>query len=235
MTTQITRRILELQAAIHRRGDDVGHDAERCPLCRPGLTAQLTRSERVAPARDLAHQLPELAQALGVVSADSVRPGTIRPVLGALELPQVQAIEGKVTVMGIELGTDQARALWAQLGEVLGEAQRHRRPRAWADLQAWLDHAFRPGVAVPYRETATRSLGEGLAVMDGTRRALVRVGIFQVAHLKRRRSGGFSGAVADYFPGSMGTGPRCPDAMLAFTGRRLVVRGEALESAGQVA
>lgn len=232
--TRPTRRALELQAAWHGGGDP-DHDQALCPLCRPELVARLERRERVAPAKAYPYTLPELPQALGVVSADTTRPGEVRPVLAALELPEVQAIGDRVTVLGVELGTDQARALWAQLGTVLGEAQRHRRPKAWADLQAWLDRAFQPGIPVRYREASTKARGEGLAVLDGDGRALVRVGIFQVAHLKRRRSGGFTGPIADYFPGAMGTGPACPDAMLAFTGRRVLVKGEALELAAQVA
>ncbi len=165
----------------------------------------------------------------------AVDPGTVRPVLAPLELAPLQVLGDGIQVLGVELGTDQARALWAQLGEALGLAQRHRRPKAWGDLQAWLDRAFRPGIPVCFRETVARSTGEGLAVLDGERRALVRVGIFQVAHLVRRKSGGFTGPIADYFPGAMGTGPNCPDAMLAFTGRRIVVRGELLEGAAQVA
>ena len=155
----------------------------------------------------------------------------VRPVLSALELAPLQVLGDGIRVLGVELGTDQARALWAQLGEALGEAERHRRPRAWADLQAWLDRAFRPGIRVQFRETATRTTGEGLAVLDGDRRALVRVGIFQVAHLARRKSGGWSGAIADYFPGALGAGPTSPDAGLAFTRRRILVRGELLEGA----
>lgn len=181
--------------------------------------ATLAHRERQAPARSRtwAHQLPELPPAPPAV----------------LVAPELRIEGDRITVLGVELGTDQARALWAQLGTALGEAQRHRRPKAWRDLQAWLDRAFQPGIRVSYREASTKVRGEGLAVLDGDGRAMVRVGIFQVAHLKRRRSGKYTGAIADYWPGPLGTGANCPDPGLAFTARRILVSGDALAAAVQ--
>jgi len=130
------------------------------------------------------------------------------------------ALAGELVRVGDRL-LDQAEAvrLWAELGDALGLAERERRPRAWSFLVDWLDLAFLEAVEVEVREAKIRKPGRAIRVAPD--RALVRIEPFAVAHLRlrTRRSRTWTGAVAYYWPGSMGTGPRNPDPLLGFTGR----------------
>ena len=157
----------------------------------------------------------------------------LEPPESMLEAPTVERAGEGIEVMGAHLDVDQARALWARLGELLEEGQRARRPRAWADLQRWLDTAFRRGCSLEYRETATTNRGRGLTILEAPRRALIRVGLFQVAHLQRRGSGSWTGPIADYVPGALGVGPHGPDAQFAFTARRVVIAASAMAAMGK--
>lgn len=141
---------------------------------------------------------------------------------GPVERPKV-VLAGELVRLGDQL-LDQGEAvrLWAELGEALGLAERERRPRAWAHLVTWLDVAFLGAPTVEVREGKARISGPAYRYADG-RRALVRLGPFTVAHLRLRRKAAktFTGMAANYFPGSMGLNPRNPDALLAFTNRRI--------------
>jgi len=124
----------------------------------------------------------------------------------------------------------EAVRLWAELGAVLGLAERERRPVAWSFLVDWLDLAFRDAVDVEIREAKARKRAR--AILVAPNRAMVRLEPFAVAHLRlRTASRTWTGAVAYYWPGNMGTDPRNPDPMLAFTGRTVRASLAALEAA----
>lgn len=161
--------------------------------------------------------------------------------LARLEVPRVVArpsvgLAGELVRVGDRV-LDQAEAvrLWVELGDVLGLAERERRPRAWGFLADWLDEAFAVSLEVEVREAKTKLQGRAV-LLDGGRRALVRVGPFAVAHLRLHKPGSrtFTGAVAYYFPGSMGVDARNPDPLLSFTSRRIRATRRVLEHAPEV-
>jgi len=161
----------------------------------------------------------------------------------ALELAALQAeapaarpkvaLAGELVRVGGQL-LDQVEAvrLWAELGAVLGLAERERRPVAWSFLVDWLDRCFLEAVPVQVQEGPARL--EGLAIRVLEDRALVRVGPFAVAHLRLRTtpsSRTWTGPVAYYWPGALGTDPRNPDPHLGFTRRTIRASRQVLELA----
>jgi hypothetical protein len=147
----------------------------------------------------------------------------------ALERPRPQVLAtGGVRLGELELSPTEA-------AELLIALERHRHPKAWRDLEAWIDHWFR--LAVPVRVQEARARGTtgprvelgGLVVRTSPGQAMVRLAPFQVAHLVARRARPWwSGPVADYSPGPLGTGPGSPDARPWFGVRRVRVAAELL-------
>lgn len=145
--------------------------------------------------------------------------------------PRVALAGSRVRVGDRVLDQAEAVRLWSELGDALGLAERDRRPRAWANLVAWLDRAFADGAPVTVREG--RQPLQGRAILVSPTRALVRLEPFAVAHLRRRsaRSRSWTGTVAQYWPGSRSLSPDQPDAHLAFTERRIRASSSALVDA----
>lgn len=184
----------------------------------------MTRPAPIARRRQLAPESSSAVLALAKLTA----PGP------TAKRPRV-ALAGELVRVGNTMLTQvDAVRLWADLGSALGMAERERRPLAWSYLVEWLDTVFQDGADLEVRELRERLVARVIRI--GPRRALARVGPFAVAHLRllRPRSRTWTGRVAHYFPGPMGTGPSNPDPLVSFTTRTIRAHIAQLEAAPEV-
>lgn len=181
-------------------------------------------SRPLAATRPALSQLVQPGHAIQELARLSAAPPSV-------PVPRAMLHGDLVQVNGRLMDKAEAVRLWSELGQVLGLADRDRRPQAWAWLADWLDDAFAGSLALDVWEGRRKLQGHAVRLAD--RRAMVRVGPFEVAHLRLRApsSRTWAGALAHYWPGALGTCRRSPDPCMAHTARVIRVARHRLEAA----